>query len=79
MCSQVTELATIKNPLERLRALQAWQRDGGVMVMGYELYRILSLGYKINNEEWKKELTRTLVNPGPVASLQHLSIKALCF
>ncbi|XP_030603016.1 transcriptional regulator ATRX-like isoform X2 [Archocentrus centrarchus] len=62
---KVTELATIKNPPERLRALQRWQREGGVMIMGYELYRILSLGYKINNEEWKKELKRTLVNPGP--------------
>lgn len=64
--SQVTELATIKHSHERLMALQRWQRDGGVMVMGYEMYRILSLAHKINNEESKRELKRILVDPGTV-------------
>ncbi|XP_044079309.1 transcriptional regulator ATRX-like isoform X2 [Siniperca chuatsi] len=62
---QVTELATIKHLPERLRALQSWQREGGVMIMGYEMYRILSLAQKINDEEKKKELKSILVNPGP--------------
>uniref|UniRef100_A0A8D3B6L7 DNA helicase n=1 Tax=Scophthalmus maximus TaxID=52904 RepID=A0A8D3B6L7_SCOMX len=62
---KVTELATIKHPPERLRALRTWQRDGGVMIMGYEIYRILSLAKKITNEESKTELKRILVDPGP--------------
>lgn len=60
---QVTELATIKQS-ERFRALQRWQRDGGVMIMGYEMYRILSLARKISDEEQKKELKSILVDPG---------------
>ncbi|XP_041864053.1 transcriptional regulator ATRX-like [Melanotaenia boesemani] len=62
---KVTELATKKQVFERLIALQRWQKDGGVMIMGYEMYRILSLGHKISNEEWKKELKSALVDPGP--------------
>ncbi|XP_023260466.1 transcriptional regulator ATRX-like [Seriola lalandi dorsalis] len=62
---KVTELATIKHPSERLGALQSWQRDGGVLIIGYEMYRILSLGQKINNEQWKTELKSILVDPGP--------------
>ncbi|XP_070773018.1 transcriptional regulator ATRX-like [Enoplosus armatus] len=62
---QVTELVTIKHPPERLRALQRWHRDGGVMIMGYEMYRILSLAQKINDEENKRELKSILVDPGP--------------
>ncbi|XP_040005999.1 transcriptional regulator ATRX-like isoform X2 [Xiphias gladius] len=62
---KVTELVTIKCPTEQLRALQRWQRGGGVMIMGYERYRILSQAQKINNEEWKSELKSILVDPGP--------------
>ncbi|XP_068572457.1 transcriptional regulator ATRX-like isoform X2 [Cebidichthys violaceus] len=62
---KVTELATIKHQPERIRALQRWHRDGGVMIMGYEMYRNLSLGQKITDEEGKKELKSILVNPGP--------------
>ncbi|XP_070699395.1 transcriptional regulator ATRX-like [Pempheris klunzingeri] len=62
---KVAELATIKYPLDRLRALQAWQREGGVMIMGYEMYRILSLAQKIKNEEWKTAFKSILVDPGP--------------
>ncbi|XP_078142676.1 transcriptional regulator ATRX-like isoform X1 [Centroberyx gerrardi] len=61
---KVTELATMKRP-ERLSALQKWQRDGGVMIMGYEMYRNLSLGHKITNGQLKKEYQNALVNPGP--------------
>ncbi|XP_032389041.1 transcriptional regulator ATRX isoform X2 [Etheostoma spectabile] len=60
----VTELATKKNPAERFRALQRWQSDGGVMIMGYEMYRILSQDQKMS-EECKKELRSILVDPGP--------------
>ncbi|XP_072230790.1 transcriptional regulator ATRX-like [Leuresthes tenuis] len=62
---EVTELATKKDLPDRVRALQCWQRDGGVVIMGYDMYRILSVANKVNNEEWKKELKSALVDPGP--------------
>ncbi|MED6287528.1 hypothetical protein CHARACLAT_017288, partial [Characodon lateralis] len=62
---KISELATLKDHLERLRALLRWQRDGGVMIIGYEMYRILSQNSKAINEEWKKELKSALVDPGP--------------
>uniref|UniRef100_A0A3Q3EHW7 DNA helicase n=1 Tax=Labrus bergylta TaxID=56723 RepID=A0A3Q3EHW7_9LABR len=61
---KVTELATIK-PQERICALRRWQRDGGVMIMGYQMYRMLSLAQKISNENVKKEFKSILVDPGP--------------
>ncbi|KAM4619994.1 transcriptional regulator ATRX-like isoform 2-T2 [Polymixia lowei] len=62
---KVTELATKKQPYERLKALERWQSDGGVMIIGYEMYRNLALGNKITNEQVKKTLHGILVNPGP--------------
>ncbi|XP_060941507.1 transcriptional regulator ATRX-like isoform X2 [Limanda limanda] len=62
---KVRELATVKNAPERLRALQAWEREGGVMIMGYEIYRILSSAKNMNNEEAKTQLKKILVDPGP--------------
>lgn len=70
---QVRHLVTVKTPSERLAALQNWYREGGVMVMGYELYRILSLAPKTNNEALRKELKRVLVDPGWVTQEGHHS------
>ncbi|XP_034034607.1 transcriptional regulator ATRX-like [Thalassophryne amazonica] len=61
----VTELATIKSPRERLSALQRWQRDGGVAIMGYEMYRSLSLGHKVKDDSLTREFKKLLVDPGP--------------
>uniref|UniRef100_UPI0037E772B1 transcriptional regulator ATRX-like n=1 Tax=Semicossyphus pulcher TaxID=241346 RepID=UPI0037E772B1 len=61
---KVIELATIKST-ERIGALQRWQRDGGVMIMGYKMYDILFSAQKIKDEQAKKELKSILVNPGP--------------
>ncbi|XP_026183352.1 transcriptional regulator ATRX-like [Mastacembelus armatus] len=62
---KVTEMATLKHLPARLQALQRWQREGGVAIMGYDMYRILSVGQKISDEGWKKELKSILVHPGP--------------
>ncbi|KAK0152944.1 Transcriptional regulator ATRX [Merluccius polli] len=61
----VTELATVKNAHGRLGALQRWQREGGVMIIGYEMYRNFSLGHKIRDAQVKKTFHSTLVQPGP--------------
>lgn len=37
------------------------------MIMGYEMYRILSLATKTTDEVWRKELKTILVDPGSLA------------
>lgn len=69
---QVTELVTKKTLSERLSALQRWQNAGGVVIMGYEMYRNLSLGQKIEVEHLKKEFKRLLVDPGNATVLWYL-------
>lgn len=61
---QVTELATVKSPTLRLKAVLKWQTKGGVLIMGYDMYRILSQDHKIDTEEQKKLLKSALVDPG---------------
>lgn len=63
---QVTELATVKRPQERAFALQQWQESGGVMIMGYEMYRNLTQGRNIKSKKLKETFQRTLVDPGAV-------------
>ncbi|XP_064184378.1 transcriptional regulator ATRX isoform X1 [Anguilla rostrata] len=62
---EVTELATVKRPQERAYALQRWQEDGGVMIMGYEMYRNLTKGLNIKSKKLKETFQKTLVDPGP--------------
>ncbi|KAG7517217.1 transcriptional regulator ATRX [Solea senegalensis] len=62
---EVTELATVKRPQERSYALQRWQESGGVMIMGYEMYRNLTQGRNIKSKKLKEIFQKTLVDPGP--------------
>lgn len=66
---QVTELATVKRPQERAYALQRWQEDGGVMIIGYEMYRNLTQGRNIKSKKLKETFQKTLVDPGEVTAL----------
>lgn len=66
MLCQVTELATVKRPQERAYALQTWHESGGVMIMGYEMYRNLTQGRNIKSKKLKETLRKTLVDPGIV-------------
>lgn len=80
---QVTELATVKRPQERAYALQRWHEDGGIMIIGYEMYRNLTQGRNIKSKKLKETFQKTLVNPGEVQSVitfnsQHGSLWA-CF
>lgn len=63
---QVSELGTVKGRSQRIAALRVWHREGGVMIMGYDNYRILSSTKGVSSEELKKELKRVLVDPGTV-------------
>ncbi|XP_051903435.1 transcriptional regulator ATRX-like isoform X3 [Hippocampus zosterae] len=62
---KVTELATMKNFADRLCALQRWHTSGGVMIMGYDMYRNLSLSLKLDDHTLKRQLKNLLVDPGP--------------
>ncbi|XP_023672169.1 transcriptional regulator ATRX [Paramormyrops kingsleyae] len=62
---EVTELATVKRPQERAYALQRWQEEGGVMIIGYEMYRNLTQGRNIKSKKLKEIFHKTLVDPGP--------------
>ncbi|XP_061901833.1 transcriptional regulator ATRX isoform X1 [Entelurus aequoreus] len=64
-CLEVTELATVKRPQERGVALQQWQDMGGVMIIGYEMYRNLTQGRNIKSKKLKETFQKTLVDPGP--------------
>lgn len=62
---QVQHLVRLEHFSDRLRALRKWYREGGVMIMGYEKYRVLSqAATKAGEEEWRKELKTILVDPG---------------
>ncbi|KAM4586706.1 transcriptional regulator ATRX [Fundulus diaphanus] len=62
---EVVELATVKRQQERGFALQQWQETGGVMIMGYEMYRNLTQGRNIKSKKLKEIFQKTLVDPGP--------------
>lgn len=62
---EVSELATVKRPQERAYALQRWQEDGGIMIIGYEMYRNLTQGRNIKSKKLKETFQKTLVDPGP--------------
>ncbi|KAL2077588.1 hypothetical protein ACEWY4_027092 [Coilia grayii] len=62
---EVMELATVKRPQERAYAMQRWHEDGGVMIIGYEMYRNLTQGRSIKSKKLKETFQKTLVDPGP--------------
>jgi transcriptional regulator ATRX len=49
----------------RCEALRVWFNRGGVMCMGYEMYRNLVLGQRVKDKELKKRFDRYLRDPGP--------------
>jgi len=58
------QLTTIK-PNLRLAHLNFWFEHGGVMIMGYEMYRRLASGFGLRNKKLKEQAFRCLVDPGP--------------
>ncbi|KAJ1197402.1 hypothetical protein NDU88_001262 [Pleurodeles waltl] len=62
---QVNELATIKRPQERGDILKTWHEEGGIIIIGYEMYRNLTQGKNVKSKKLKEIYHRTLVDPGP--------------
>ena len=63
---KVSELATVKRPQERSYMLQRWQEDGGVMIIGYEMYRNLAHGRNVKSRKLKEIFNKALVDPGKI-------------
>ncbi|KAK2490874.1 hypothetical protein MC885_004317 [Smutsia gigantea] len=63
---EVSELATVKRPQERSYMLQRWQEDGGVMIIGYEMYRNLAQGRNVKSRKLKEIFNKALVDPGKI-------------
>ncbi|XP_075691827.1 transcriptional regulator ATRX [Rhinoderma darwinii] len=62
---EVCELVTVKRPQERGLMLQSWHDNGGVCIIGYEMYRNLTQGRNVKSKKLKELYQKTLVDPGP--------------
>ncbi|XP_058238856.1 transcriptional regulator ATRX-like isoform X2 [Hemibagrus wyckioides] len=62
---EVAELATVKTASSRVNILTSWHRKGGVMIMSYELYRLLTHGDKVKYAKQRENLLTALQDPGP--------------
>ena len=65
-----TELKTFSlndapTPKERVQVLAQWQKEGGIMVMGYDMYRLLASGSRTRVGKYKKAQKSALMDPGP--------------
>jgi transcriptional regulator ATRX len=58
------QLTTVK-PNLRVSHLNYWYENGGVVIMGYEMYRRLASGINMKNKKSKAEAYKCLVDPGP--------------
>lgn len=52
-----------QNP-DRARELKHWQKTGGVLIIGYEMFRNLSCEGKKFRPKMRKDFQETLVDPG---------------
>ncbi|KAJ8348213.1 hypothetical protein SKAU_G00268020 [Synaphobranchus kaupii] len=62
---QVSELATVRGVQERCCALERWHQRGGIMVIGYEMFRNLAQGRNVTIPRLRDCFQKTLVEPGP--------------
>ncbi|XP_024877012.1 transcriptional regulator ATRX-like isoform X1 [Temnothorax curvispinosus] len=61
---EVYELTKFKKNFERKYQLQRWQRTGGVMIIGYEMFRNLTGPNKNIRKGMKEAILECLVDPG---------------
>ncbi|CAK8697312.1 unnamed protein product [Clavelina lepadiformis] len=62
---QLYNLAQYQTTRHRIDALKKWRDRGGVMVMGYDMFRLLATGTRIKHKPHKKKLEEFLLDPGP--------------
>ena len=54
----------MKDNWGRSELLNDWHSGGGVMIMGYEMFRNLSQLTRVKNKKQKKIFTESLLDPG---------------
>ncbi len=57
------ELASNRNNQERCEELREWHREGGVMIIGYQLFRIL-VNLNTKSKKRKQIIEQALLDPG---------------
>jgi hypothetical protein len=56
-------MATARQSAERLEILTEWKKTGGLLVMGYQLFRIL-VSYTGRSKKTKEIYESCLIDPG---------------
>ena len=62
---EVYELTKFKKNIERKYQLESWQRTGGVLIIGYEMFRTLSGASNKMRKNMKEAILQYLIDPGP--------------
>jgi len=57
-------MSCVKDNWGRSELLSDWQNGGGIMIMGYEMFRNLSQLSRVKNKKQKKIFTESLLDPG---------------
>ena len=58
------ELKGAKCRKSRVNELKKWRENGGVMILGYEMFRKLATFEGIKYKPWKETMRRALLDPG---------------
>lgn len=62
---EVYELTKLKQNSDRRYMLENWQRTGGVLIIGYEMFRNLSGTNNRMRKNMKESVLKCLIDPGP--------------
>lgn len=62
---EIYEMTKMKKVYERKYQLEHWRKTGGVMIIGYEMFRNLSSGGKKVRKAVQESFIKSLVDPGP--------------
>ncbi|XP_034191688.2 uncharacterized protein LOC117609444 isoform X3 [Osmia lignaria lignaria] len=62
---EIYELTRLKQNTERRYMLESWQRTGGILIIGYEMFRNLSGTNNRMPKYAKKSVLQCLIDPGP--------------
>ncbi|CAK9817184.1 Transcriptional regulator ATRX homolog [Anthophora quadrimaculata] len=62
---EIYEMTKFKKNLERKYQLETWQRTGGILIIGYEMFRNLSGTNNRMKKNMKEAVLRYLIDPGP--------------
>lgn len=54
----------MKDNWGRSEVIKDWQAGGGVLIVGYEMFRTLSQLSRVKNKRQKKIFTEALLDPG---------------